>query len=50
MGNNGNLSLVKSFMKLSLKEQEQFLKISDKLLEKPKLIKRKRNNKKYIKK
>ena len=49
MGNN-SLSLIKSFMKLSEKEQKQLLKISDKLLEKPKLIKRKRNNKKYIKK
>ena len=33
-----NLSLIKSFMKLSEKEQKQILKISDKLL-KPKVVK-----------
>jgi len=38
MGSN-SLSLIKSFMKLSEKEQKQLLKISDKLLKKPELIK-----------
>ena len=38
---NNNLSLIKSFMKLSVKEQKQLLKISDKLL-KPKLVKLKK--------
>ncbi len=33
-----SLSLIKSFMKLSEKEQKQILKISDKLL-KPKVVK-----------
>ena len=42
MGNNNSLSLIKSFMKLSVKEQKQLLKISDKLLEKPKLVKLKK--------
>ena len=37
MGNND--SLIKIFMKLSQKEQKQFLKISDKILKKPELIK-----------
>ena len=32
-------SLIKSFMRLSVREQEQLLKISDKLLPKPKLVK-----------
>ena len=39
MGNNDSLSLIKSFMKLSQKEQEQLLKIRGKLLKKPELIK-----------
>ena len=41
MANNNSLSLIKSFMKLSLREQKQLLKISDKLL-KPKLVKLKK--------
>ena len=41
MANNNSLSLIKSFMKLSLREQKQFLKIGDKLL-KPKLVKLKK--------
>ena len=36
-----SLSLIKSFMKLSVKEQKQLLKISDKLL-KPNLVKLKK--------
>ncbi len=45
MGNNNSLSLIKSFMKLSVKEQKQLLKISGKLLKKPELIKVKKKRK-----